>query len=45
MRNCRENRLAATLDHCIAQEHAGACALDVLLRVVEVLMLGLELRL
>jgi hypothetical protein len=43
--NCRENRLAATLDHCVAQEHAGACALDVLLRVVEVLMLGLELRL
>ena len=43
--NCRENRLAANLDHCVAQEHAGACALDVLLRVAEVLVLELELRL
>ena len=33
------------MDHCAAQEYAGACALDVLLRVEEVLLLGLELRL
>jgi hypothetical protein len=38
-RNCHENRLAATSDHCVAQEHVGACAHDALLHVVEVLML------
>jgi hypothetical protein len=42
--NCRENRLVATVDHSVAQEHAIACAHDALLQVAEVLMPRLELK-